>query len=118
MTARLVEILVYKLTPGSGAAFFTLMRDVSVPLHVRHGIDVIWHGQSLHDPDAYVLLRAFDDLASLDQAQAAFYASDDWRQGPRAAIIASIAEAQKVVIPMGEAAIAGLRADGFFKVPA
>lgn len=89
------------------------MQNISVPLHRQNGIDVIWHGQSMHDPDGYGLIRGFADMNALDQAQAAFYASDAWKTGPREAIIARIETATKVVIPMNEDAVKGLREQGY-----
>ncbi len=106
---KVVEILQYRLKAGTGRAFFDLMRDVSVPLHRDHGIDVVWHGPSLHDPDCYGLIRAFADLETLDSALATFYAGADWRSGPREAILACIDVATKIVVPMTSEAIEGLR---------
>lgn len=110
----IIEILLYKLKPGSGGEFFAIMRDVSVPLHRRAGIDVVWHGRSMHDPDGYGLIRAFADMASLEATQAAFYASDAWRKGPREAIIERIETATRIVIPMNDRGIDGLREQGWF----
>ncbi|OLP57633.1 NIPSNAP family containing protein [Rhizobium rhizosphaerae] len=111
---QIVEILTYRLTPGSGAAFFAIMQEVSVPLHLKHGIDVVWHGRSLHDADGYGLIRAFETMEALEAQQAAFYAGDDWRTGPREEIVSRIAGATKIVVPMNAAAIAGLRAQRCF----
>jgi len=88
---------------------------VSVPLHQQWGIEVVWHGQSLHDPDSYGLIRGFADLATLEATQAALYASDDWRAGPREGILSRIETATKIVIPMNEAAIESLRRKGSFE---
>ena len=57
---RTVEILQYTLRKGSGATFHAIMQEISVPLHQRHGIDVVSFGNSLHDPDCYYLIRTFD----------------------------------------------------------
>lgn len=57
---RTVEILEYTLRKGTGAAFHAIMQEISVPLHRHHGIDVVSFGNSLHDPDCYYLIRAFD----------------------------------------------------------
>jgi hypothetical protein len=111
--SQLIEILLYKLKPGSGAEFFEIMQNISIPLHKQHGIDVIWHGQSQHDPDGYGLIRGFADLATLDAVQSAFYASEAWQAGPRAAIIARIETATKIVIPMNADAVKGLRDQGY-----
>jgi hypothetical protein len=114
---QIIEILLYELKPGTGGEFFSIMHDVSVPLHRAHGIDVVWHGQSMHDPDGYGLIRAFADIAALQASQEAFYASDAWRSGPREGIIARIATATKIVVPMNDEGIEGLRRQGFFCRP-
>lgn len=112
---RIIEILLYRLKPGTGSEFFSIMQDVSVPLHLKNGIDVVWHGQSLHDADGYGLIRAFPDMASLETMQSAFYGSDAWRSGPREGIVARIETATKIIVPMNTEAIEGLRRQGYFK---
>ncbi len=106
----IVEILAYTLKPGTGGAFFAIMRDSSVPLHQASGIDVVWHGQSRHDPDGYGLIRAFPSMDLMEASLAAFYGSDAWRSGPREAIIASIETSTRVCLPLDVAGIAAIRA--------
>lgn len=106
---RVVETLIYTLKPGTGAAFDRIMRDVSVPLHRRAGMDVVAYANSLHDPDAYVLIRAYDDLHHLKVSQEAFYGSADWRTGPRAAIVAMISTSLKVVTEVPVDAVEAMR---------
>src|SRR3546814_30565 len=110
--SQIIEMLLYKLKPGTGSEFFEIMQSVSVPLHKQNGIDVVWHGQSMHDPDVYGLIRAFADMATLETAQSAFYASQAWRAGPREAIIARIETATRIVIPMNADAVEALRKQG------
>jgi hypothetical protein len=112
---QIVEVLLYQLKPGTGDEFFTIMQDVSVPLHRKHGIDVVWHGQSMHDPDCYGLVRAFTDMATLEMTQAAFYSSEAWRSGPREDIIARIEVATRIVVPMVGTAIDEMRKQGSFQ---
>ena len=107
-----IEILLYKLKPQTGDAFHALMRNVSVPLHHQHGLDVVWHGQSLHDRDGYGLVRAFADLPTLESTLAAFYASSAWRSGPREDIIDRIETSTRLVMPMQAAAIEAIRQQG------
>lgn len=106
---RTVEILQYTLRKGSGAAFHAIMQAISVPLHQRHGIDVVSFGNSLHDPDCYYLIRAFDSAESMAAVLDAFYASDDWRSGPREEIIRSIETSMKTVISLQQESVEGLR---------
>ncbi|MGI1249016.1 NIPSNAP family protein [Raoultella ornithinolytica] len=106
---RTVEILQYTLRKGSGAAFHAIMHEISVPLHQRHGIDVVAFGNSLHDPDCYYLIRAFDSSESMATVLDAFYASDDWRSGPREDIVGSIETNIKTVILLPSECVDELR---------
>ena len=106
---RTVEILQYTLRKGSGAAFHAIMQEISVPLHRRHGIDVVSFGNSLHDPDCYYLIRAFDSAESMAMVLGSFYASADWRNGPRQDIVGSIETSMKTVISLPSESVEGLR---------
>ena len=106
---RTVEILQYTLRKGSGAAFHAIMQEISVPLHQGHGIDVVSFGNSLHDPDCYYLIRAFDSAEKMAAILNAFYASDDWRSGPREDIIRSIGTSIRTVMNLPPESVDGLR---------
>ncbi|MBH9577479.1 NIPSNAP family protein [Inhella proteolytica] len=106
---RVLEIRSYKLQPGSGAEFHRLVAEHSVPLLRAWGMDVVRFGPSLHEPDAYFLMRAFNSLAHLEQSQAAFYATPAWRQGPREAIVSRIVSDANTVVALPERAIEALR---------
>lgn len=106
---RTVEFLQYTLQPSTGNGFHQIMRNISVPLHQAAGIDVVTHGQSQHDPNSYVLIRAFDSPEHRQQSLDAFYQSDVWRKGPREEIINSIAVSVMSVVSMESAAIDALR---------
>ncbi|VDZ86537.1 NIPSNAP family protein [Kluyvera intermedia] len=106
---RIVEKLQYTLRKGSGAAFHAIMQEISVPLHQGHGIDVVSFGNSLHDPDCYYLIRAFDSAEKMAAILNAFYASDDWRSGPREDIIRSIGTSIRTVMNLPPESVDGLR---------
>lgn len=106
---RVVEIRSYRLTLGSRELFHQLLSEQSLPLMQRWGIDVLGFGPSLHDEQSYYLVRSFADLADLETTQAAFYASTDWRNGPREAIVSLIEHDSNVVMALSDAAIAALR---------
>lgn len=103
-----VEFLSYILAPGTGGAFHHIMTTRSLPLHAAHGIDVVAAGPSA-EADRYLLIRVFPDLAGRDTALAAFYAHPDWRQGPRADIVAAIESAVPVVISLDDDGVQALR---------
>lgn len=109
---RVVEIRSYQLRPGSGSAFHLLVSERSVPLLRAAHMDVVAYGQSLHDPDAYFLMRSYESMTHLQSSQDAFYASAAWRQGPREAIIALIENDANTVIWLTSEAIDALRQPG------
>ena len=106
---RLVEIRSYKLKPRSGAAFHELVVTRSLPLLRKWNMEVVAYGPSLDDPDGYFLIRAYDDLEHLRASQQAFYASDDWRNGPRQSIIDLIESDWNAVLWLSCQAIESIR---------
>lgn len=85
------------------------MREIIVPLHQRHGIDVVSFGLSLHNSDCYYLIRAFESPERMTVVLDAFYASADWRNGPREDIISSIENSLKTVMNLPPESVDGLR---------
>ena len=67
------------------------------------------HGPSLHDENTYYVIRRYDTLAQRDLMEDTYYASDDWRKGPREAMLALIESYVDVVFEVDEVTIAGLR---------
>ena len=59
--ARVIEIRSYKLKPGTGAMFHSLVSETSIPLMQAAGMIVVAYGQSLHDPDHYYLGQGLAD---------------------------------------------------------
>lgn len=88
------------------------MREASLPLLAKHGIDVVDCGPSLVDEDGHeeaYLIRAFPSLAAREVQEEEFYASAQWRDGPREAIISRIAAYHSIVIEAPEDAVRALR---------
>ncbi|SCW87318.1 NIPSNAP protein [Paenibacillus tianmuensis] len=110
--SRVIEILLYTLKPGTGGEFHRIMQEISVPLHRKVGMDVVAYGNSLHDPDAYYLIRSYDSLDHLGSSQDAFYKSEAWRNGPRVDIIERISTSLKSVVSLSPEAIDELRRSG------
>ncbi|MGH3128990.1 MAG: NIPSNAP family protein [Gaiellaceae bacterium] len=103
-----MEIRSYRLKAGSGAAFHRLVVGESMPMLERWGVDVIAFGPSLDDDDLYVLIRGYASVAELRRSQDAFYGSDEWRDGPREAIVSLIESDISVVIPAASLSIEGV----------
>ena len=55
------------------------------------------------------MIRAYASLEDRERSQEAFYGSDEWRLGPRQAIVACIESDISVVVLMDEGTIQGLR---------
>jgi hypothetical protein len=108
-TRRAVEIRAYNLKPGRRAEFHRIASDVAVPMLRRFKIDVVAHGPSPHDETSYYLIRSFADLADRQRREDAFYGSEEWRQGPREAVLALIDSYTTVVLELDEPAVDALR---------
>ena len=70
---------------------------------------MIAHSPSLHDENSYYVIRRFDSLAQREQMEDAYYASDDWRKGPREAMLALIENYTDIVFEVDEVTVGGLR---------
>jgi ketosteroid isomerase-like protein len=106
---RTVEIRSYNLKPGTRDRFHQLVERDALPLLRRARIDVVAYGPSLHDADAYYLMRSFASVDDRQRTEDAFYGSVEWRQGPREAILACIENYTTVVVELDEATLEGLR---------
>jgi hypothetical protein len=104
-----LEIRSYNLKPGSREEFHRLFLEEARPLLKRWNIDVVAYGPSLHDQDSYYLMRCYAGLPQREESEDAFYGSDEWRQGPREAILALIETYTEIVLELDEVTIQGLR---------
>jgi len=104
-----VEIRSYSLKPGTRAEFHRLFLEEALPLLQRWKLDVVAYGPSLHGEDSYYLMRRFDNLAQREQMEDSFYGSDEWRLGPREAILACIENYTEFVLELNDVTLQGLR---------
>jgi ketosteroid isomerase-like protein len=107
-----VEIRSYNLKAGTRDRFHRLFEGEALPLLRRWKVDVVAYGPSLHDRDSYYLMRAYSSLDDRQRSEDAFYGSDDWRQGPREAVLACIDSYTTVVVRLDDATLRGLRGAG------
>src|SRR5262249_17331297 len=105
----LVEFRSLSLKPGTREKFLRLYIEQSLPLLKHWNMDVVAYGPSLHDENMYYVIRRFDSLAQREQMEDAFYGSDDWRQGPREALLALIENYTDIVLELDDVAVQGLR---------
>ncbi|MEO8923498.1 MAG: NIPSNAP family protein [Caldimonas sp.] len=106
---RLIEIRSYKLIPGAAGTFHDAVVSLAVPMLRRWQTDVVAFGHGKQEPDTYFLVRAYVDRADLAARQDAFYGSDEWRQGPREAIVSRIEHQVSVALWMAPKSIEDLR---------
>ena len=104
-----IEIRSYTLKPGTREEFHLLFIEEAFPLLQRWNVDVVAYGPSLHDENFYYLIRRFDSLAHREQNEESFYSSDEWRQGPREAIVSLIETYTEIVLELNEVTVQGLR---------
>ena len=97
---KFVEIRSYNLKPGTRAEFHRVASAESIPMLKRWGVDVVAFGSSPHNGDTYYLIRAYQSLADRQASQDTFYGSAEWRDGPRAAMVAPIVSYTSIVIEM------------------
>jgi ketosteroid isomerase-like protein len=109
---RVVEIRSYNLQPGTREGFHRRFLAEALPMLKRWNVDVVAYGPSLHDADSYYLMRAFASVEERERSEDAFYGSDEWRLGPREAILADIESFTTVVVRLDDQTLAGLRRIG------
>jgi hypothetical protein len=104
-----IEIRTLTLKAVRREKFRRLYVKEALPRLLRWNFDVVAHGPSLHDKDTYYVIRRYDTLAQREQMEDTYYASDDWRKGPREAMMALIENYVDVVLEVDEIAVQGLR---------
>ena len=104
-----IEIRTLTIKPNSREGFQKLFTEQAFPLLQRWKFDVVAHGLSVHDENTYYVIRRFDSLVQREQMEDAYYASEDWRKGPREAMLALIENYIDVVFEADEVSVQGLR---------
>lgn len=94
----IIEILRYRLKPGTAGDFAKTMQSQSEVLQRRAGIEILAHGALEGDAQGYVLIRRFTDRETMDRELGEFYASANWRNGPRQTIVDAIASSDQLII--------------------
>lgn len=109
---RLVEIVTYRLVPGTREVFHAIVEQRSVPLLQSWGIDVVAYGCSAGDDHGYFLVRAYHGLSQLEDSQSAFYGSAAWRNGPREEVLRRIESMTALRLWLDQPAVDALRGAG------
>jgi len=104
-----IEIRSLNIKPNTREEFHRLYIERALPLLKGWNFDVVAHGPSLHDENTYYVIRRFDSLAQREEMEDAYYASDDWRKGPREAMLALIENYTDIVLEVDDGTMQGLR---------
>ena len=94
-----IEIRSYTLKPGTRDAFDRLVKEQSLPMLKRWKITVLGYGPSLQEDSSYYLIRAYPSLEARQKSEDAFYGSEEWKKGPREAIVSKIISYTTVILP-------------------
>ena len=106
---RLIEIRTYRLLPGTIDAFDQAVHTLAVPMLKAKGMDVVAYGRSDHEEETYFLIRSYESREALNNEQAAFYGSNDWRLGPRAELVDRIQTYVNTLLWLHDSAVTSLR---------
>jgi hypothetical protein len=104
-----IEIRTLTLKPGTRDEFHRLYIEEALPRLQRWKFDVVAYGPSLHDENTYYVIRRYDSLVVRDQVEDSYYASDDWRKGPREAMMALIENYVDAVFEVDDVIVEKLR---------
>jgi hypothetical protein len=105
----IIEIRTLTLKPNTRDKFHRLYIEEALPRLQRWSFDIVAHGPSLHDENTYYVIRRYESLAQRDEMEDSYYASDDWRKGPREAMLALIENYVDAVFEVDEITLQGLR---------
>ena len=104
-----VEFRSLNIKPRLRDEFHRLYITEALPRLKSWNFDVVAYGPSLHDGNTYYVIRRYDSLAQREQMEDTYYASDDWRKGPREAMLALIESYTDIVLELDELTVQGLR---------
>jgi hypothetical protein len=94
----MIEILILNLKEGTREEFHHIYVAESLPLLRKWNINVVAHGKSLHNENTYYVVRLFKSLEDRQKSEDSFYGSEEWKKGPREAIISKIESSAEIVI--------------------
>ncbi|MFZ6873423.1 NIPSNAP family protein [Undibacterium sp. Di27W] len=106
---RLIEIRTYRLKPGVADAFHHAMHSLAVPMLKKWDTDVVAYGHTDHEEATYFLIRSYEDREALEREQNAFYASSEWKDGPRKELVDRLDSYMNTLIWVSQEAINSMR---------
>lgn len=109
MPNRVVEFRLFRLHHGRGEEFAARFESQLLPLHQRHGIEVVTWGLSLHDEHSFYLVRAHPSVNARQQALDAMFGSDEWLINQEEAVLGMIESYNTCVVEASEPLIEAIR---------
>ena len=109
MAKRVIEFRIFRLHPGQRDQFAARLCNNLLPLHQRHGIEVLSCGPSLHDRDSFLIVRAHSSVESRQIAMDALLGSAEWLMQEEEAVMGMIESYNTCVVEADEALIEAIR---------
>lgn len=97
-TDRVYAIRSYNLKPGVRGEFHNLVLKEAIPMLTRWKFNIIDFGPSIHDENSYFIIRGYTSIADMEHQENSFYGSEEWKKGPREAVLGHILNYTTVVI--------------------
>jgi hypothetical protein len=95
---RIYAIRSYNLKPGVRGEFHNLVLKEAIPMLTRWKFNVVDFGPSVHDENSYFIIRGYANIADMEQQENSFYGSEEWKKGPREAVLGHILNYTTIVI--------------------
>lgn len=109
MANRVVEFRLFRLHPGQRGEFAARFESQLLPLHQRHGIEVVTWGLSLHDQHSFYLVRAHRSVDARQQALDSMFGSEEWLTNQEEAVLGMIESYNTCVVEACEPLIEAMR---------
>ena len=93
----IVEVRTMRVKPGKRAEFLEIFHTRSMPAQAAVGIKMLRPFLSVEDPDVFVFIRGFPDLAARDTMKEQFYEGPVWK-GELEALLLPLLERWEVAV--------------------
>jgi len=95
----LLEVLIYKISPGKREAFHQALQHSALPRMERAGLTLVGFGPSRHDQDSYYLLRAYPSMEYHAQTLGRHYQDLGWLEQHHPELSPMVETCSVVVVP-------------------
>lgn len=98
----IIEMRTYKTKCGMRGRFVEIFRAKSIPAHVEIGMKILGPFLSVEDPDVFLFMRGFPDLASREPMKAKFYEGELWKRELENLLMPMLEKYETVVVDDGD----------------